>query len=267
MLLALLGALVIGLSLGLMGSGGSILTVPVLIYLVGQQEKVAIAGSLLVVGAICAVSGARAAYHRRVDWPTVLWFGIPGMAGTFLGAMLGGVVASDVQLLTFVGVMALAGVWMLRPSRATALPVAEGPHRRAPLRIVLDGLVVGCLTGFVGVGGGFLIVPALVLLGGLSMQRAVASSLVIIAMKSFTGFFKYQHVLVELDLELDWAVLGLFAGVGTLGSVAGGWFGNRLDQQLLRRIFAWLLVVMAIGMGIATVHGMLNRPAVEAGHG
>ncbi len=244
MLLALLGALLIGISLGLMGSGVSILTVPVLISLVGQDEKVAIAGSLLIVGAIAAVSGTQAALRRLVDWPSVLWFGIPGMAGTWLGALLGGLVASSAQLLTFVAVMALAGVWMLRPQ--TAADPTGDPSRRAPVRIVLDGLVVGALTGFVGVGGGFLIVPALVLLGGLTMQRAVASSLLIIALKSFSGFVKYLDVLAGESLRLDWQILAIVSALGIAGTVAGGQIANRMPQDALKKGFAFFLIVMGV---------------------
>jgi uncharacterized protein len=262
MILALFSALLIGLSLGLMGSGGSILTVPVLIYLVGQDEKVAIAGALCIVGAIALVAGMRAALRRQVDWSSVVWFGLPGMLGTFFGAVLGGMVASSVQLLTFVGVMASAGVWMLwRPRIPATGTVAV---RRAAMRIVPEGLMVGTLTGFVGVGGGFLIVPALVLLGGLSMQRAVASSLVIIAMQSFTGFAKYHHVLAERNLHLDGKVLATFAGVGILGSLFGGSLGRRLDQDKLRRVFAWILLITAAAMGTATVHGLVRGHGADA---
>ncbi|MEZ5964844.1 MAG: sulfite exporter TauE/SafE family protein [Planctomycetota bacterium] len=260
MALALLGALLIGTSLGLMGSGGSILTVPVLIYLLGQDEKIAIAGSLWVVGTIALVSGLRGAWLRQVDWSNVVWFGLPGMLGTYLGAMLGGRVASSAQLLTFVGVLTLAGIWMLRRPGLPAGRVA-----RAPARIVVDGLVVGTLTGFVGVGGGFLIVPALVLMGGLTMQRAVGSSLVIIAMNSFTGFLKYRHVLAERDLHLDWAVLATLAGVGVVGSLAGGILGRRLDQRRLRRAFAVLLLATAAAMGATTIHGLVRSH--ESGSG
>ena len=257
MLLAVLGALVIGVSLGLMGSGGSILTVPALIYVIGQDDKIAIAGSLCIVGVIALVSGARAALRGQVHWQSVVWFGVPGMFGTFVGAMLGGRVAGSVQVLTLVLVMVFAGVLMLRQSPSRALPDAGVPRApgapRAAWRIVLDGLLFGTLTGFVGVGGGFLIVPALVLLGGLSMQRAVGSSLVIIAMQSFTGFAKYHHVLDDLHVRLDWAVLSTFAGVGVVGSLAGGVLGGRLDQQLLRRVFAVVLLVTAAAMGVTTV--------------
>lgn len=256
MILALLGALTIGLSLGLMGSGGSMLTVPVLVYVVGQDEKTAIAGSLFVVGAIAAVGGAQAALRRVVDWTSVLWFGLPGMAGTWGGAMLAKHVSGTVQMLSFVVVMAIAGVLMVRP-RGEDRPGAG----RAPAKIVVDGLLVGVVTGFVGVGGGFLIVPALVLLGGLPMQRAIGSSLLIIAMKSLSGFVKYQQVLGELHLQLDWQVLGLFAATGVCGSLAGSWIGSRVDQQRLRAVFGWLLLVVAVAIGTATVVGRVRGTA------
>ena len=255
MILALLGALMIGLSLGLMGSGGSILTVPVLVYMVGQDEKTAIAGSLFVVGAIAAVGGVQAALRRVVDWSSVLWFGVPGMAGTWGGAMLAKHVSGTVQMLSFVVVMAIAGVLMVRP-RGEERPGSG----RSPAKIVVDGLLVGVVTGFVGVGGGFLIVPALVLLGGLPMQRAVGSSLLIIAMKSLSGFVTYQQVLAELQLQLDWQVLSLFAGIGVCGSLAGAWLGARVDQQRLRSVFGWVLLVVATAIGTATVVGMVREP-------
>ena len=260
MILALFGALAIGLSLGLMGSGGSILTVPVLVYVVGQPEKVAITGALLVVGVIAAVGGLQAALRRSVDWRSVLWFGLPGMAGTRFGAILGTHASGTVQMLSFVAVMAAAGAMMVRPR-----PVERAVDRRAPAKIVVDGLLVGCVTGFVGVGGGFLIVPALVLLGGLPMQRAVGSSLLIIAMNSASGFVKYQQVLADLHLELDWRVLTVFAGIGVLGSTAGNWLGARLDQDKLRFWFGWLLDVMALGIGVARVVGMCGGAASGAG--
>lgn len=258
MLLALLAALGIGVSLGLMGSGGSILTVPALVYVVGQDEKVAIAGALGIVGVIAAVSGARAAWRGEVHWQSVTWFGLSGMVGTLGGAWLGGFVAGGVQLLTLVLVMLLAGVLMLRPEPQVAarLPAVQ----RAPWRSVLDGITFGTLTGFVGVGGGFLIVPALVLRGGLTMPRAIGSSLVIITMQSGTGFVKYHHVLADLHQQLDWSVLGTFAAVGVLGSLAGGSLGKRLAPRRLRRVFATILLLVATAMAAATAARLLRAP-------
>lgn len=242
MTLAWLGAISIGLALGLLGSGGSILTVPVLVYLIGQDEKTAIAGSLFIVGAIAAAGGAQFAARLMVSWRSVLLFGLPGMAGTLAGAWLGGLVSGSVQLMAFAVVMLLASGLMLRPPAAD--PV--NPAVRVAWKVVLDGLVVGILTGFVGVGGGFLIVPALVLLGGLSMHLAVGTSLVIIALKSLTGFVKYLGILEGLGLALDWKILLMVAGIGIVGSFGGRSIGRRVPQARLRRVFAVFLVVLGL---------------------
>lgn len=175
MILAWLGAALIGLSLGLLGSGGSILTVPVLVYLVGEPEKIAIAESLAVVGGISLVGALPYALRRQVDWTSVVWFGIPGVVGTFLGAALSVYLSGAVQLLLFAAVMLLAAVMMFRSSPIAGEQGGEqmaGP--RSPLKVGLEGLVVGVVTGLVGVGGGFLIIPALVLLGGLPMGQRIA---------------------------------------------------------------------------------------------
>ena len=242
MILAWMGALAIGLALGLLGSGGSILTVPVLVYLIGQDEKTAIAGSLFIVGAVAAAGGAQFAARWMVSWRSIVLFGLPGMAGTYAGAWLGGLVPGAVQLAVFAMVMLLAAGLMSRP------PVSgeQSGFVRNAWKVALDGLAVGILTGFVGVGGGFLIVPALVLLGGLPMHLAVGTSLVIIALKSLTGFFKYLEVLDRLDLALDWNILLIVAGVGIAGSFLGRSIGSRVPQDRLRRVFAIFLV--AIGL-------------------
>ncbi len=243
MLLAVAGALIIGLSLGLMGSGGSILTVPTLVYLVGQDEKEAIAGSLFVVGCIAAVGGLQHAVRREVHWGSVLWFGLPGMVGTWLGAQLSVFFSGTAQLLMFVVVMTAAGVFMTRPGSRE-----HGGGRRAAWKISLNGLSVGALTGLVGVGGGFMIVPALVLLGGLSMHLAVGTSLTVIAMQSFSGFSRYLGLLRDRDQSLDWTVLGTFVALGIVGELLGGALAHRLPQELLRKLFAGLLFVMAGAM-------------------
>ncbi|MBT8137713.1 MAG: sulfite exporter TauE/SafE family protein [Gammaproteobacteria bacterium] len=240
MISAWLGAIAIGLSLGLLGSGGSIVTVPVLVYLFGQDEKVAIAGSLAIVGTIALA--ASLPYMRRgyVDWRNVMVFGLPGMLGTYLGAWLAAFVSGLVQLSLFALVMLAAAVLMLRPMR-----IDDAPHvPRATWKIAVDGLLVGVVTGLVGVGGGFLIIPALVLLGGLRMHNAVATSLVIIALKSYSGFYKYLEVLAGQDLALDWQVIALVTTLGVAGSLAGNLLATRLPHQLLKRIFGIFLVMM-----------------------
>ncbi len=246
---AWLGALAIGVSLGLLGSGGSILTVPVLVYLIGQDEKLAIAGSLAIVGAIALAGSLPYLRKRQVDWRIVVLFGIPGMAGTYMGASLASWISGLIQLVLFALVMLLASWQMLKPM---ALDHALR-QPRSVWKIGLDGLLVGILTGLVGVGGGFLIVPALVLLGGLSMHRAVATSLVIIALKSFTGFWKYMDVLDKQGLVLDWKVIAMVTVLGIVGSFIGSRIAGRVDQQRLKKLFGLFLIVMGVYILARTV--------------
>ena len=235
------GAIAIGVSLGLLGSGGSILTVPVLVYLLGQDEKVAIAGSLAIVGTIALVGSLQYLRGKLIDYRAVVLFGGPGMLGTYLGAWSATFVPGVAQLALFALVMLLASWLMLRPPN---LDDGEVRAPRASWKIGVDGLVVGMLTGLVGVGGGFLIVPALVLLGGLSMHKAVATSLVIIALKSYTGFYKYLDVLHQQNLELDWQTIGLVTVLGIGGSYFGNLLATRLPQRKLQNIFGVFLIVM-----------------------
>jgi uncharacterized membrane protein YfcA len=245
MLLALLGALAIGVSLGLLGSGGSILTVPVLHYLIGQPEKLAIGGSLLVVGLIAAAAAVPYALSRQVDWRNVAWFGLPGMVGAWLGATLAHWVPGTVQLALFAGVMLVAAWRMLRGGI-----VNRPDHEPRRLAVVAGGIGVGTLSGLVGVGGGFLIVPALVLLAGVPMASAVGTSLAVIALNAFTGFAKYVGVLASQSLGLDWGVLLAVAGIGIVGSFAGHRLGRRLPQAALRRLFGVFLVVMGLFIAV-----------------
>ena len=241
-LLAWPGAIAIGVSLGLLGSGGSILTVPVLVYLLGQDEKVAIAGSLFIVGTIAAFGSLQYLRLRLVDSRSVVVFGVPGMLGTYLGAWSAAYVSGLMQLTLFAVVMLLASWLMLRP-----VDLEHGSGEvRATWKIATDGIVVGIITGLVGVGGGFLIVPALVLLGGLSMHKAVGTSLLIIALKSFSGFFKYLDVLAGESLRLDWQILAIVSSLGIAGTVAGGQIANRMPQDALKKGFAFFLIVMGI---------------------
>lgn len=241
-LLAWPGAIAIGVSLGLLGSGGSIITVPVLVYLLGQDEKLAIAGSLFVVGNIAFAGSLQYVRAKLIDWRNVFVFGLPGMVGTYLGAMIAAYVPGILQLAFFALVMLLASYMMLRPVALTA----EAHERRETWKIAIDGLIVGIITGLVGVGGGFLIVPALVLLGGLQIHKAVATSLLIIALKSYSGFYKYLDVLSQQELELDWRTLMIVTALGIIGSFAGAKIANRVPQDKLKKGFGYFLIVMGI---------------------
>ncbi|MCB5227990.1 sulfite exporter TauE/SafE family protein [Alishewanella sp. 16-MA] len=240
-MLVLIGALIIGLSLGLFGSGGSILTVPVLLYLVGMPASLAIASSLLIVALISLFGSIHNMFRRLISWRHVLWFGVPGMLGTYGGAWLGTLVDSRWQLLVFASLMVVAAIMMWR-SKVTMIDQPKTFHH---IKVIADGLVVGAITGFVGVGGGFLIVPALVLLAGLPLHIGVATSLMIIALKSFVGFAKYYSVFHAQGLVFDWHAITIMVVAGILGSYVGGWLNRRLPKAILQKGFAVFLAIMA----------------------
>ena len=251
-ILVLLGACGIGLSLGLMGSGGSILSVPVLVYLADQPEKVAIAGSLVIVGSIALVGSLSCMRQNLVAWRTVVIFGAPSMMGTYAGAGLSVYLSGITQLVIFAGVMLLASYFMLRQYKTLEDFSQDNVLKKNVLqygerdvfKIVSDGFFVGIVTGIVGVGGGFLIVPALVLLCGLTMRVAIATSLVIIALKSFSGFVKYLDVLEQTGLAIDWQIVTVMIVVGALGSTFGCKIANRVSHDKLKKMFGAFLSIM-----------------------
>jgi uncharacterized protein len=244
--MALLGltlAVLIGLSLGLLGGGGSILTVPIFVYVLGYGAKEAIAMSLAVVGATSLFGAVGHWRAGNVDLRVAVIFGSVAMVGTYLGARLALFVSGPAQLVLFALVMLLAAFFMFRrgsPATVAALEGGELPRVPMPLALIaVEGLAVGVLTGLVGVGGGFLIVPALVLLGKLPMKQAVGTSLLVIAMKSVTGFAGYLD-----QVQVPWAFMTLFTTVSIGGILLGTYLVRYVPQETLRRAFAVFLVVM-----------------------
>lgn len=275
MTLAILGALIIGLTLGLLGSGGSILTVPVLVYVLGHNGKVAIAESLAIVGGIALAGMLPYARARQVDWRSVVFFGLPGMAGTYGGAWLAKFISGPAQLVIFGGVMLAAAGMMFRKARGSASPPTD-EHKHPLWQVMVEGAAVGVMTGVVGVGGGFLIVPALVILGRLPMRLAVGTSLAVISLNSGIGFLKYLGALQDLQLAVDWHTIAVFLAVGVIGSLVGNVLGARMNQQVLRKVFAVFLVAMGLFvvarevphvMRLAQGSGVQNSvlPAEDAG--
>ncbi|WP_426756265.1 sulfite exporter TauE/SafE family protein [Myxococcus sp. Y35] len=233
------GSLLVGILLGLLGGGGSILTVPLLVYVLGVEPRTAIAMSLVVVGITSASGAFLHARAGRVRWRTGLVFGAGGMAGAFLGGRLNPYLAPDTLLVLFAGVMVAAAVAMLR--RKDAAPSTSGP-RPAPStpRVLAQGSAVGILSGLVGAGGGFLIVPALMLVG-LSAPMATATSLVVIALQCAAGFVGHLgHV------DLPWVLTGEVLLAAMTGSLLGGRLAGRVSPSHLRKGFA--LFVLATAM-------------------
>lgn len=246
---AVLGALAVGLTLGLLGSGGSILTVPLLVYLVGHSEKSAIAESLAIVGIISAFSGLRRAMDKDVHWGAVLAFGPISMVGAGIGAWGAQWLAGRTQLLLLALLMFGAAYSMLRP-RPQAGDDSESRPRRAVHVIVIAGLFVGIATGVVGIGGGFLIVPTLVAAARVDMRRAIGTSLVIIAMNCAVGLTGY-FVVPSAGVVFDWGTVLLFGGVGIAGSVVGQLVSKKIDRAQLKKVFGVFVLLMAIAI-IAT---------------
>lgn len=239
--LAVVLAVFVGVSLGLLGGGGSILTVPLLAYVAGMEAKQAIATSLLVVGTTSAVGAVSHAKAGRVQWRTALLFGATAMAGAYTGGHLAKFIPGSVLLIGFAVMMVATAIAMLRGRKAGAGP-QDGSHpRQLPVaKIVAEGAVVGLVTGMVGAGGGFLVVPALVLLGGLPMPVAVGTSLVVIAMKSFAGLAGYLS-----SVQIDWSVAAMVTAAAVAGGLVGARFAGRVDPDLLRKGFGWFVLAMA----------------------
>ncbi|GAA1696493.1 sulfite exporter TauE/SafE family protein [Nonomuraea maheshkhaliensis] len=236
-LLTLTAAALIGVALGLFGGGGSILAVPVLVYLAGVPTKQAIAMSLLVVAVTSAVSAIGHARAGRIRWRTGLIFGAAGMAGAYGGGLLGPHLPETLLMAAFAAMMLATAIAMIRHRRT---PSAGPAHHELPvLHVIAEGVAVGLVTGLVGAGGGFLVVPALVLLGGLPMGVAVGTSLLVIAMKSLAGLAGYLH-----SVPLDWSLALPVTAAAVAGGLAGGSLAGRINADRLRKAFGWFVLVM-----------------------
>lgn len=260
-LLGVLLGLPVGLSLGMLGGGGSILAVPIFVYVLGFGAKEAIAMSLAVVGVTSSVGAAGHWRAGNVNLRVALVFGAVAMLGAYLGARLAAFFSAAAQLALFAVVMLVAAAFMFRrrsPAAAAVDDVAPAAAGMRPGLVALQGIAVGVLTGLVGVGGGFLIVPALVLLGRLPMKQAVGTSLVVIALNAAAGFSGYLG-----QVEVQWAFVGLFTAVTVTGVLVGTSLVRFVPQEALRRAFAVLLVIMG-GLILFQNRGVV-LPAGDAG--
>lgn len=251
--IALALAALVGVSLGLLGGGGSILTVPILTYVLGMEPREAIAASLFIVGATSAVSMIGHARAGRVRWKTGALFGIAGMIGAFAGGILGGFIPGAVLMILFAAMMIITATAMIRGRKDRGTSTHESDHQRPILRILIDGLLVGAATGLVGAGGGFLIVPALNLLGGLPMAIAVGTSLLVIAMKSFAGLGGYLF-----SVQLNWPIVLAFTATAIAGSFAGAALAGRIPERALRKGFGVFVLVMGAFVLIQEVPALLS---------
>lgn len=247
--------LIVGIALGSLGGGGSILTVPALVYLLGQHPSVATTASLIIVGMTSLVGMIPHHRNGNLQLGRGAAFGVLGAAGAYLGARLAVGIPAAWLLSSFALLMLVVAFVMWRRQRRPG-PVAPSSREGSvhPVRVVLAASGVGLLTGFFGVGGGFVIVPALVLVLGLSMPVAIGTSLLVIAINSATSLaFRLGN-----GVTLDWAVIGGF----TLFAVAGSLLGSRITARLSHRRLTQAFLVMLVG--VALYMGAVNVPALLA---
>lgn len=252
-ILGYFGALLIGLVLGLIGSGGSILTVPILVYLLAVNPVTATAYSLFVVGSTSLIGAVKNMQKGLVDFRTALVFSIPAFIAVYITRkfivpalpehlfnIAGFEITRDIGIMLFFAIiMVLASISMIRDSGKPVLTL-EKVKFNYPL-IIIEGIVVGALTGIVGAGGGFLIIPALVLLAKLPMKNAVATSLLIIAVKSLIGFIGDIE-----NLYIDWGFLLGFTFLSVAGIFVGIYFNKFIPGKKLKKGFGWFVFLMGI---------------------
>ncbi len=233
-------AALIGLALGTLGGGGSILTVPVLVYVLGFAPKLAIAMSLPVVGTAALVGVITHWRAGNVHLQTAALFGSVAMVGSYTGARASVWFSGRAQLIILGVAMVAAAVSMLRNAARDGVR-EEASHAPHPALLLAVGLGVGMLTGLVGIGGGFLIVPALVVLGRVPMKQAVGTSLLVIALNSASGYLGHRG-----EGAVPWGFVIRFAGVAVLGILAGTALVRHISTRQLKRAFALLLVVIGV---------------------
>lgn len=250
-----IASLVIGISLGLIGGGGSILTVPVLVYLFRVSPVMATAYSLFIVGSTSLVGALPKYKNGLVNLKTALIFGIPSIVAVFatrkyivpqipeelfsIGGLL--ITKNILMMLLFAILMVAASVSMIRNTKSKVEESGSSEQKFNVPVILIEGILVGILTGLVGAGGGFLIIPALVLLSKLPMKQAIGTSLLIIAAKSLIGFTGDLS-----NYQMDWSLLITVTLLAIVGIFIGNWLSNKISPEKLEKGFGWFVFIMGI---------------------
>ena len=252
LIIGYLGALLIGLVLGLIGGGGSILTVPIFVYFLNIDPILATAYSLFVVGITASVGAARNFQNQLVDFKTGIIFAMPAFIGVYIARayliemipdeiiILSAVLQKGTAIMIFFSlIMLLASYFMISRNNNE---IKASTLNYSKIILSVEGLAVGILTGIVGAGGGFLIIPALVLFAKLPMKKAVGTSLMIIAIKSLFGF---MGDIGNVNLIFDWSLLLLFTTLSVIGIYFGIYLTKFIQGKSLKKGFGWFVLIMA----------------------
>jgi uncharacterized protein len=240
-IISILSGILVGFSLGLTGGGGSVFAVPLLVYVVGLDVHLALGTSLASVGITSLFGSISSIYHKQADLRVGVIFGLCAVFGTYFGTRVNGLLEGSMLLLLFSCLMLFMGIKMWRRSTPPAGPSAEAEAGFSIYVLILAGIGTGVASGLFGIGGGFLIVPALLFIARLDIHRAVATSLCIIAANGMAGMASYAIQ----GREIDYMITGWFTLGGVLGIQGGKKLGKRLDQGLLMKVFAVVIIGIA----------------------
>ncbi|MCM2281209.1 MAG: sulfite exporter TauE/SafE family protein [Bdellovibrionaceae bacterium] len=265
--LGYLASLAMGVVLGLMGGGGSILTVPIMVYLFGLPPVVATGYSLFVVGLTAVIGSAMYIRKGEIDFKVGLSFAVPSILGVNLsravvlpvipnviGSIGGFVITKEILVMATFSILMIVASYSMIGKRKERSQATYQPIVRVAF-ISIQGFVIGLIAGFVGAGGGFLIIPALVTLAGLSMRIAVGTSLLIIALQSLMGF---SGDLMR-GATVDWPLLGTVAAVAAVGIVAGSALAQKVKEQKLKVAFGWFVLVMGATILIEQIYQLSSK--------
>jgi len=266
---AYIAAVAMGVLLGLLGGGGSVLTLPILVYLVGLPSTIATTYSMFVVGASAFLASLNYIWRKQVSWRSVIVFGLPSIGAIYFSRKIvfpalpqqvnifGSQMQKDTLLMMIFSVFLLLAAWsMLRRTKEESAPAPGAPQDYRYLLLMLEGLAVGMIVGLLGAGGGFLIIPALVILAHLPMKKAIGTSLTLIFINSAIGFLGD----LQSKMIIDWKLLATFTGFAFAGILIGAYLSKKIAGERLRPVFGWFILAMGL---FIIAEELIIKPATE----
>jgi uncharacterized membrane protein YfcA len=254
LMIALILTIAVGVTLGMLGSGGAIVMLPILVYVADTPPQEAVSMSLAIVGGTSLVGAIMQYRQGNVHRAATISFLATGIVGAFLGSYLTHIVSQQTLMLLFSLLMASVGWAMLRKRKK--VNQAQAHHQFSVVKCLSIGAIIGVLTGFLGVGGGFLIVPALVLFIGLEIKKAIGTSMAVVAVNSASGLAGHAR-----EVTINWQLTAQFLIVALIGMQIGTWYASRIPHERLRTMFAWFVIFFALAIASINGYSLLARSA------